>query len=150
MHSITTKTITILVHATVAKRHLLHSGGNKGMDLYLAQGDMPVTYAGFKAILNARFVSLVNKWPIFTFWACQQDRGQTLEDYITKLQKLAVYADIPLVQRENKILHKLAQNTTNDELRLKALLSEITLAQLKRLVHSSGSNHKVFKDNKWH
>ena len=50
------------------------------MDLYLAQGDMEIAYAGFKVILDARLVSPVNKLHIFTFRACQQDRGQTLED----------------------------------------------------------------------
>ena len=62
---------------------------------------MAITYAGFKVIIDARFVSPVNKLKIFIFRACQQDRGQTLEDYITKLQKLAVHSGIPVVLREN-------------------------------------------------
>ena len=123
--------ITIPAQATVALRHRLHAGGPKIMDIYSAQGNLLLTYAQFKAILDARFVIPANTLHVFTFRNYAQDHEQSFDDYVTMLNRLAIIAAVPAATREREILHVIAQNSLDEETRNKAFTPDITLAQLK-------------------
>jgi hypothetical protein len=123
--------IATIQGAAIALRHLIHSGGMKIMDIFAAQGNPALTYGQFKAILDARFVTPINKLHVITMRNCHQDPDQTLEDYLTLLHRLAINAAIPLAQRENEILHVIAQNAQDEETRIKALAPDTTLTLLK-------------------
>jgi hypothetical protein len=123
--------ITIPQQAANAVRHLLHSGGKKIMELYAAQGNLALTYAQFRAILDLRFILPANKLHVISLRNCRQEQEQSFDDYVTLLHRLAINAAVPLAQREIEVIHVIAQHASNEETRIKALAPDITLAQLK-------------------
>jgi hypothetical protein len=123
--------ILIPAQAVVALRHLLHSGGAKVGEIFAAQGNLAMTYGQFRDILNARFTTPVNRLHIMTLRHCVQGEGQSLEDFITQLQRLAINAGIIAPNRDNEILNVIAHHASNEETRVKACTPDITLAQLR-------------------
>ena len=123
--------VTVLAQAATALRHLIHAGGNKILEIYVAQGNAALLYDQFITILNALFVMPVNKLHVITLRNYVQLPGQSLEDFITILQRLAINAGIAAVNRDAEILTVFAQNTNSEEIRTKALTPDITLGQLK-------------------
>ena len=122
---------TQVARAVVALRHLLHSGGAKIMEIYASQGNLALTYAQVKALLDARFVLPENKLHVITLRNCRQEHDQSLDDYITLLLRLSINAAVPALQREAEIIHVIAQHANDEETRIKALAADITLAQIK-------------------
>ena len=123
--------IAIPAHANLALRHLLHAGGSKITEMFAAQGNPLLQYAAFRQILDDRFVQPVNTLNVFTFRNQPQLPNQSLDDFITTLQRLAIAAAIPAINRDQEIIMTIANKASSQEVRTKALKPGITLIELK-------------------
>ncbi len=123
--------IAQLAGAATALRHLLHSGGPKIMDIYEAQDNHALTYAQVRTMFNTRFAAPANRLRTFTFRNCKQGQEESLDDYIIKLQQLAINAGVPAADRDGEIINIIAQHTNSIEIQQKALQEDITLLQLR-------------------
>ena len=137
--------ITTPQGALTAKRHLLHSGGEKINAIYTGLGNPVMTYEQFKAALDARFILPVNRLHVFAFRNALQEENQSFEDYLTTLQRLSINAAIPAANRESEILHVIAQNTNIEKVRDKALTPNVTLAELKLYIATQTAIDKCHK-----
>ena len=127
-----------------AKRHMLHSGGHKVAEIIRLE-DPNLNYDAVKALMNANFAPQFSKLALFTFRNSTQQSAQSFDDYILKLRRQAIAANIPLAQREAEILHVIAQNTNNSEVRTKALAQDSTLLQVTTWMKAQDAINKCEK-----
>ena len=100
---------------------LLHYVGEQTFDIYEAQkGETETTYTATLKVLSDYFRPRKNtQMEIYTFRNCKQKEGQTLDEYLTELRKLAKHCEFTDIDKE--ILSQLIQHCRSNQLRRRAL-----------------------------
>ncbi len=100
---------------------LLHYAGERVHDIYeVEKGDTGNTYKDVKDVLTNYFKPKCNiQLEIYNFRKCVQLEGQSLDEYVTELRRLAQTCKFTDVDGE--ILSQLIQHCTSNRLRRRAL-----------------------------
>ena len=100
---------------------LLHYVGEQTFDIYEAQkGETETTYTATLKVLSDYFRPRKNtQMEIYTLRNCEPKEGQTLDEYLTELRKLAKHCEFTDIEKE--ILSQLIQYCRFNQFRRRAL-----------------------------
>ena len=100
---------------------LLHYAGETVYDIYDAEkGETEATYAATKQVLKTYFEPKKNtQMEVYKFRSYKQNEGQSLDEFVTELRKLAKTCEFQNVDSE--ILSQVIQNCRSNRLRRRAL-----------------------------
>ena len=114
--------LTKLPDAELALQHLIHVGGDKILDIYMAVDDKTtLVFKTFVDTLNLRFLVVNARIGIFVFRDCKQGADESLYDFSTRLRLLAKAAGIANDKMDAEILSVISQNTHTHAIRMKSL-----------------------------
>jgi hypothetical protein len=102
---------------------LLHFAGERVYEIYdIEKKDTDATYIATKKVLKDYFEPKRNtQMEIYKFRNCKQPEGQSLDEYVTELRKMAKTCDFKPEAVDKEILSQLIQNCRSNRLRRRAL-----------------------------
>ena len=131
MNNAGTDPLTATETTSMALNYLLHSGGEKILEIYNAtQNNENLNYVSFVAILDARFTAVNPQIADYHFRAAKQNLNETLADYAIRLKVLARAAAINADSMDSQVLSVIRTNTLDSETRMKCLDENTTLSNL--------------------
>ena len=106
---------------------LIHYGGDDIYNIVEAmEADKKDTYNHLKTALNDHFSPQTNSsFEVFKFRQCQQEEGEGIDAFVTRLRNLSLFCDFE--NKDKEILAQIIQGTNQKKLRRKALKDNLSL-----------------------
>ena len=100
----------------------LHGAGEKALDIYMATDNYAdLTYEAMLDIFDRFFITQDDTTKIFLFKCTKPNEGEHIADYINRLKIAGAQASIAPANLPTEILHVIAIQTKDSELRKKCL-----------------------------